>query len=205
MDWTLNDALALVRAIQPKSRDFGYHLTLGGGVLNTGKSKKDVDLYFLPLDNGKQKSDAPGLVKWLTKQWGDPEDIGANYGMEENSATPDISRARNPFWQSRAREAVREASLQENFASWVAGTNQRPQDTIPERPTFVPVPNNGSSWVSRYFAPDNTADLAPSYQEVLRYEPVTYASEVPAKRQAYLYKLKFVRENDSSRIDVFIL
>lgn len=47
--WKLKDGLALVRKLQPETRQFGYHLTLGGGVLNTGKSRKDLDLFFLPL------------------------------------------------------------------------------------------------------------------------------------------------------------
>jgi len=102
MDWTLNDALALVRALQPKTRDFSYHLALGGGVLNTGRSKKDVDLYFLPLDNNKKPSDAKGLVAWLTKEWGQPEVLGGDYGEpEEVEEQPRSWQDRIRTWQRR--------------------------------------------------------------------------------------------------------
>ena len=47
--WTLEEGLVLCRLLQPMLRPIGYHLTLGGGVLNTGKSKKDLDLFLLPL------------------------------------------------------------------------------------------------------------------------------------------------------------
>jgi hypothetical protein len=49
--WTLDEGLDLVRRLQPETRQFGYHLTLGGGVLNNGRSKKDLDLFFLPLSD----------------------------------------------------------------------------------------------------------------------------------------------------------
>ncbi len=45
--WTLEEALILVRALQPTAWQYGYHLCLGGGVLNKGVSSKDLDLYFL--------------------------------------------------------------------------------------------------------------------------------------------------------------
>jgi hypothetical protein len=62
--WTLDDALTLVRALQPFTRQFGYHLTLGGGVLNVGSSTKDLDLFFLPLDNGGVNR-PDDLLSWL--------------------------------------------------------------------------------------------------------------------------------------------
>ena len=69
--WTLDEALGLVRAIQQDSRKFGYHITLGGGVLNKGESRKDLDLFFLSLDNHKIKADPDGCMKWLTSLWGE--------------------------------------------------------------------------------------------------------------------------------------
>jgi hypothetical protein len=72
--WTLEQGLKIARALQNASRDFGYHLTLGGGVLNNGKSDKDLDLYFLPF-GGNRKSDPEGLVKLLEKLWGPYDDI----------------------------------------------------------------------------------------------------------------------------------
>ena len=75
--WTLDEALEIIRAIQPESRRFNYHLCLGGGVLNKGFSKKDLDLYFLPMGTGDAKPlDPQGLEKWLVGMWGKGEEIG---------------------------------------------------------------------------------------------------------------------------------
>lgn len=51
--WTYEQAHKVILKLQQDSRSFGYHLCLGGGVLNHGASSKDLDLYFLPLDNDK--------------------------------------------------------------------------------------------------------------------------------------------------------
>jgi hypothetical protein len=51
--WTLDNGLALVRAIQPKIRQFNYHVAIGGGVVNRGFSTKDLDLYFLPMQDAQ--------------------------------------------------------------------------------------------------------------------------------------------------------
>jgi hypothetical protein len=72
--WTLEQGIDMVRNLQVKSREFNYHVCIGGGVVNKGESSKDLDLYFLPLDNG----DAPdrlGLEIWLSDMWGDGEPI----------------------------------------------------------------------------------------------------------------------------------
>jgi hypothetical protein len=76
--WTLEEGLALIRSIQTDTRKFGYHLTLGGSVLNAGSSKKDIDLYFLPMD-GHHESKPGDLLGWLVKMWGEYESIGNEY------------------------------------------------------------------------------------------------------------------------------
>lgn len=48
--WTLDQALEVIRALQPLARELEYHITLGGGVLNAGTSEKDADLFFLKLN-----------------------------------------------------------------------------------------------------------------------------------------------------------
>jgi acetamidase/formamidase len=58
--WYLADALVLVRELQARVWPLGYHVALGGGVLNHGYSDKDVDLYVLPL--GKTLSKDPDYV-----------------------------------------------------------------------------------------------------------------------------------------------
>lgn len=82
--WNLEDGLALIRAIQPNTRKFGYHLALGGGVLNKGESKKDLDLYFLPLeDRPWPQANSTGLIKWLEGMWGESLPLGRDYSGSE--------------------------------------------------------------------------------------------------------------------------
>lgn len=61
--WTLDKALDIIQAIQADVRKFNYHVTLGGGVLNTGSSDHDLDLFILPLNNTDQ--DKRGLMGYL--------------------------------------------------------------------------------------------------------------------------------------------
>lgn len=49
--WELNEAIQLIRDIQPMLRLRGYHLGLGGGVLNKGTSLHDLDIYMFPTSN----------------------------------------------------------------------------------------------------------------------------------------------------------
>lgn len=48
--WTFYQATELIRELQPSIRELNYHICLGGGVLNRGYSKKDLDLWFIPLN-----------------------------------------------------------------------------------------------------------------------------------------------------------
>jgi hypothetical protein len=81
--WTLKDALELIKILQPESRKFGFHLTLGGGVLNKGESTKDLDLYFISLVNKNNPHKTEELVEWLTSLWGKPSKIGDNYNKAQ--------------------------------------------------------------------------------------------------------------------------
>lgn len=90
MEWKLEDGLKLIRALQLATRKYGYHLALGGSVLNKGESQKDLDLYFLPLANVKYVEDLKGMVKWLTELWGPPEDIGKDYEDEPRPNEGDV-------------------------------------------------------------------------------------------------------------------
>lgn len=73
--WTLDEALRLVRGLQGEVKKFGFHLCLGGGVLNTGLSHHDVDLYFLPLGN-TEVGKVDDLVVWLEGLWGTGVPLG---------------------------------------------------------------------------------------------------------------------------------
>lgn len=84
--WLLDEALVLVQLLQPQSRIYGYHLAMGGGVLNTGYSCKDLDLYFLPLDNVDDTPDVEGLKRWLEGVFGTSEPISdPEYGGETSA------------------------------------------------------------------------------------------------------------------------
>lgn len=52
--WTLDSALPVIRELQFKALQCGYHLALGGGVLNKGQSFNDLDIYALTMDNTPQ-------------------------------------------------------------------------------------------------------------------------------------------------------
>jgi hypothetical protein len=86
--WGLDDALTLIRGLQPKVRQFNYHVALGGGVLNTGMSFKDLDIYFLPLDG--EASNPLRLLQWLQTQWGDATDLSGEEYMESSSYTKKV-------------------------------------------------------------------------------------------------------------------
>jgi hypothetical protein len=68
--WSLSEALELVREIQPQIKRYGYHVALGGGVLNNGYSEKDADLYFLSLDDATT-TNIGELSEFLSGYWHD--------------------------------------------------------------------------------------------------------------------------------------
>jgi hypothetical protein len=99
--WKLDDGLNLIRAIQEKTKKYGYHVALGGGVLNNGESKKDLDLYFIPFNNPKFPQSTEGLIDWLESLWGTPRELGQEYF--ESASSPlryDPNRAAEPGYLS---------------------------------------------------------------------------------------------------------
>lgn len=68
--WTFKDAQTLIKGLQASVKPFGYHVCLGGSVLNDGSSRKDLDLFFLPLDSGKPESSPEKLLTFLEEVWG---------------------------------------------------------------------------------------------------------------------------------------
>lgn len=83
--WNLEQGLMVVRMLQPTTRNYGFHLAIGGGVVNKGRSDKDLDLYFLPLDD-EDTADTDGLLGWLEGTFGASEPIGnAEYGNARTS------------------------------------------------------------------------------------------------------------------------
>lgn len=78
--WTMEQGLVVVRTLQPLAQLFGYHIALGGGVLNRGASDKDLDLYFLPRLGVAHRPQQ--LLIRLASRWGEEQRIGSD-GAEE--------------------------------------------------------------------------------------------------------------------------
>jgi hypothetical protein len=54
--WSLEQALTLIRTVQPFAQHAGYHLALAGGVLNRGSSHHDLDIVVMPLRDDRNRS-----------------------------------------------------------------------------------------------------------------------------------------------------
>ena len=52
--WNLAEASTIIGNIQPKVWECGYHACLGGGVINCGYSRKDLDIFIIPMDHHKR-------------------------------------------------------------------------------------------------------------------------------------------------------
>ena len=187
--WNLEDGLKLVRALQPETRRFGYHLALGGGVLNRGESKKDIDLYFLPLENSKlAKADPGALIDWLVKLWGDFTPIGQDYGREDEppeareGTLGAVERATNSWWHSSSQQ---ERLIVDNTGFPTFSTE-----------TLQDVFNNSTPIQGVQAGVGLTALTELTWQ--------TTAIPLKPRTGAYKYKLQFNRRG-VDRIDVFIV
>ena len=63
--WYLADAQLIVRSLQALVWPMGWHIALGGGVLNHGYSDKDLDLYVLPIYNSPHEQDELAVLTKL--------------------------------------------------------------------------------------------------------------------------------------------
>ncbi len=78
--WTLAEAREFISTrLQDWARLYGYHVCLGGGVLNKGKSTKDVDIYFLPMNNGDGNRPKELLVELQKMLLAELVSIGSEY------------------------------------------------------------------------------------------------------------------------------
>ena len=81
--WTFSSAKNVITVCQVSSAQFGYHVCLGGSVLNKMESTKDLDLYFLPMSNCQVKEDPAGLLNWIHMNLGVVESINDSYPGKE--------------------------------------------------------------------------------------------------------------------------
>jgi hypothetical protein len=216
--WNLDDGLKLIRAMQPDTRRYGYHLTLGGSVLNQGESRKDLDLYFLPLNNPRiAEEDPTGLIDWLVKMWGNFEVIGKDYGNDANlNYDIETPQTNSPFIGQITRSDLpvwRTSSGQSRASVPVVRTPAPFQDyaTNPAPTPAYPPPARGYNGAEVTRSPTTWYDdLANSLQsndqlieESIFQSTVRSIAPDPLTNGSYKYKLKFNRNRD--RIDVFIL
>lgn len=81
--WTFEGAKSCINWFQTAAKNCGYHLCLGGSVLNYGSSQKDIDFYFLPL-GGKTKVNPKELILFIeSAATSKLESIGNNYPGSE--------------------------------------------------------------------------------------------------------------------------
>lgn len=77
--WHLEEGIYVARALQPSIREYGYHVTIGGSLINAGYSEKDLDLYFLPMGgfgHTKAFNQPDKLLEHLVSIWGEAKPIG---------------------------------------------------------------------------------------------------------------------------------
>lgn len=63
MTWTLHDALALLRELDPELRKVGLTCALAGSVLFKGLSAKDLDVIIFPLRDEGLLDQIPRMVE----------------------------------------------------------------------------------------------------------------------------------------------
>lgn len=152
--WYLDEAVSIVKVLQPAVKVFGYHVAIGGSVVNNGSSEKDIDLYFLPM-GGLDEKDATkpiDLLTWLESVWGTSKRIGKDYGKKRKSLGEIYNDINMPLriprppeqrYQAIFNEAVPINALREN--QFDVRQQRRGWEAIqvdPPRPIFenVPVP-----------------------------------------------------------------
>lgn len=219
--WTLEDGLRLIRILQPKAKEYGYHIALGGGVLNKGESKKDLDLYFLTLDNGKKTPACDNLVAWLEEMWGNGKDIdnyakedkvedwfeeppgrndwwGADNVVPEPRRFDDIRRNEDPFWRNQRLNPPLQNNVEQALNDAFRRADEAAQPGLRNHLDF----QGEHPWVEAI----DRAIGGKIYKEVS--EKLDKIEDVVSKKSdsPYKKKLKFYRGGaDGDRIDVFIL
>ena len=91
--WTLDQALQVVRQLQPRCHAIKYHVALGGGVLNRGESHNDLDLFFLPFGDTDEPPDH-AAVRELTQELGTEYPLG---GGPKRAGAPEYPNQERTF------------------------------------------------------------------------------------------------------------
>jgi len=187
--WYIDEGIMTLRAIQPVAKKFGYHVTIGGGVVNKGMSNKDLDLWFLPLNGLNYREDNGGdpttLLEVLEKMWGKSHKI--DYPGDEpvpDRLLPDPLNNNAPLADNQQMMAGRWLGMQDVIVRGPDG-GLRVERRV-ERQLVVPA-------VVEFRANVGNAPI----------QPVVPDNKEPRKR-LYKYAVTFLRNGDE-RIDCFIL
>ena len=128
--WQLPEALELIRTLQPLVREWNLHICLGGGVLNKGESKKDLDLFILPL-GGKPTPNYEKAKGFLETLWGKGEKLFPNL---ENYDPELVTDGRPPLRVTLPTATADDLPVQANANPFLDGTTR---GTITYTPTPV--------------------------------------------------------------------
>lgn len=63
--WQMSDAIDLIRKLQPRAWELGYHLNFGGGVLNKGYSYKDLDILAMYVSARDQRPEIDLVFEFI--------------------------------------------------------------------------------------------------------------------------------------------
>lgn len=174
--WTINEASKLVKAIKDEAYGCGFFPTLGGSVLFEGRSKHDLDLYFLPTtDGGSPKR----LVTSLAKAWGRPRNL-----LEDE--VPSLRTIPNNPFTSGSRPPTRQL-----WADYVANA------TTQSAPTYYDPPELPISFDIETPAAD------PGLEELRRESRGGWEFTLEPSSGRFRYSLRFYRGEDT--IDVTIV
>ena len=86
--WTIAEAQALVGAMASKADRFGYTPTIGGSVLTSGKSAKNLNLFFIPNGFSWMQQTPVDLLMWLAAKFGTGKTLGDRQQTTNNGAVP---------------------------------------------------------------------------------------------------------------------
>lgn len=78
--WTLQDGLTFIRAHQDTFKALNYHIGLAGGVVNNGRSDKDLDVTVMSMCN-QRPDDYSGLLALLRSTFACPGYTSYTYGL----------------------------------------------------------------------------------------------------------------------------
>lgn len=92
LQWTLNEAIDVIRRLQPFAHQYGFSLSLGGGVLNNGSSYKDLDIVALHF-HGPDISDEVKLLKLFDRLYYNDDEQRWRDGSEKYDGKEAEARA----------------------------------------------------------------------------------------------------------------